>query len=108
MLLQGLLTRLVGNRDAGRSVPGSAQPKTSTPAKAPSERVTRQCEDLPDYITSGRYEDETGRPVLVQSGRGAESPADRPPPVRHGHPAQTRYAVRGDARRAEGGLENAH
>jgi hypothetical protein len=36
--------------------------------------VARQRQDLPDYITSGRYEDETGRLVLVQSGRGVESP----------------------------------
>ncbi|MEU4806357.1 DddA-like double-stranded DNA deaminase toxin [Actinosynnema sp. NPDC023587] len=36
--------------------------------------MARLREELPDYITSGRYEDENDRPVVVQSGRGAESP----------------------------------
>lgn len=74
MLLQGLLTRLTGIRDANRSVPESTPPPPATPGTSVPDRVARQRRYLPEYITSGRYDDETGKAVLVQSGRGAESP----------------------------------
>ncbi|MBP2334687.1 hypothetical protein JOF41_000865 [Saccharothrix coeruleofusca] len=72
--LQGLLDRLLG--DGGASRPTSSPSRSATPASDTpgAERVAWQRRDLPDYITSGRYEDEAGQPVLVQSGKGPESP----------------------------------
>ncbi|MFC5055398.1 DddA-like double-stranded DNA deaminase toxin [Saccharothrix xinjiangensis] len=74
--LQELLNRLLGDRDAHSSTASPSRQAMPVPDLSGTEtqRVARQRRELPDYITSGRYEDETGQPVLVQSGKGPESP----------------------------------